>query len=117
MSVAPHKNSDESGDKSAESGSVIALFKAYRSKLERFLARRAYQPHDAGDLAQEVYMRLLRFPPERVIDQPQAYLYRIASNVVHDFNMRVKEEPVTFDSEVADELSAQAADVWVGDPG
>lgn len=96
---------------------VDSWFKQYRNRLERFMARRAHRPLDAGDLVQEVYLRLLRFPPERLIEQPQAYLYRIASNVVFDFNTRLKDAPVTFDSSVADELSAHALDTWSGDPG
>jgi len=104
-------------DKSQPRATVGSLFKEYRVRLERFLARRAYRPVEASDLAQEVYMRLLRFPSERVIERPQAYLYRIASNVVHDFNMRHKEEQVTFDSDIAEEFAAHTADVWASDPG
>ena len=97
--------------------SVVALFKEYGAKLEGFLARRSRRPQEARDLAQEVYLRLLRFPPEQVIERPHAYLYRIASNVVHDSNLRAKTAPVTFDSEIADEFATHAADVWGGDPG
>lgn len=96
---------------------VDSWFKQYRTKLERFMARRAHRPLDASDLAQEVYLRLLRFPPERLIERPHAYLYRIASNVVFDFNTRLKDAPVTFDSSIADELAARALDTWAGDPG
>ncbi len=111
--MAPHRKPQST----ALGASVGTLFKEYRQKVERFLARRTHLPDDAGDLAQEVYMRLLRFPPERIIERPQAYLYRIASNVVHDFNMRGREEPVTFDSDIADEFAAHAIDVWAADPG
>lgn len=107
---------DESS-KLTQSVPVDSWFKQYRSRLERFMARRTHRPVDASDLAQEVYLRLLRFPPERLIEQPHAYLYRIASNVVFDFNARLKDAPVTFDSSIADELSAQALDTWNGDPG
>jgi RNA polymerase sigma-70 factor (ECF subfamily) len=106
---------DESS-KSTHGVRVDSWFKQYRSKLERFMARRAHRPVDASDLAQEVYLRLLRFPPERLIERPHAYLYRIASNVVFDFNARLRDAPVTFDSSVADELAAHALDTWSGDP-
>jgi RNA polymerase sigma factor (sigma-70 family) len=97
--------------------SMGSLFVHYRGRLERFLANRSRRPHEANDLAQEVYLRLLRFPPGEVIQKPQAYLYRIASNVVHDFNLRAAQEPVTFDTDVTEELAEQAADVWAGDLG
>lgn len=94
---------------------VISLFERYRARLQRFLANRSSRPHDANDLAQEVYLRLLRFPPGDVIQRPQAYLYRIASNVVHDFNLRARQEPIMFDTEAAEELADQAVDVWSDD--
>jgi RNA polymerase sigma factor (sigma-70 family) len=98
-------------------GSVTSLFEQYRSRLQRFLAGRSRRPHEANDLAQEVYLRLLRFPPTEVVQRPQAYLYRIASNVVHDFNLRDRQDPVMFDTDVAEELAEKAADVWAGDLG
>lgn len=106
----------EESSKLARRVPVDSWFKQYRAKLERFMARRAHRPLDASDLAQEVYLRLLRFPPERLIEQPHAYLYRIASNVVFDFNTRLKDAPVTFDSSIADELAAQMLDTWTSDP-
>jgi RNA polymerase sigma factor (sigma-70 family) len=100
------------GPENSGGESVGSLFEHYRGRLQRFLASRTHRPHEADDLAQEVYLRLLRFPPSEVIQQPQAYLYRIASNVVHDFNLRTRQEPVRFNSEVTEELAEQAIDVW-----
>jgi RNA polymerase sigma-19 factor, ECF subfamily len=99
--------------RTALEASIGSLFKAYRASLERFVARRA-RPQDASDLAQEVYLRLLRFPPERIIEKPHAYLYRIASNVVHDFNSQRHDEAVTFDSQIAEELAESAVELWSG---
>src|SRR5262249_39360149 len=50
-------------------------------------------------------------PPEEVIEQPQAYLYRIAANVVHDFNLRARSALVTFDERAVEEFAAQQADL------
>jgi RNA polymerase sigma factor (sigma-70 family) len=97
--------------------SVSSLFREYGARLERFLSRRAYRPQEASDMAQEVYLRLLRFPPDRVIEKPHAYLYRIASNVVYDFNLKSRSAPVTFDSQIVEEFAAHAADAWTSDPG
>jgi RNA polymerase sigma factor (sigma-70 family) len=96
-----------------------AAFEEFRPGLYRFLRRRSQVPQTAEDLAQEVYLRILRFPPSEVIQQPQAYLYRIASNVVHDFNLRARSSPVGFDSEAAETLANRASNVWrdeVADP-
>lgn len=79
-------------------------FEQYRAELRRFLRGRA-QAQTVNDLAQEVYLRILRFPPSDVVLQPQAYLYRVASNVVHDFNLRAQAERVIYDSEVAESLA------------
>jgi RNA polymerase sigma factor (sigma-70 family) len=95
---------------------VLTLFEHYRSRLRRFLLDRSVSAHSANDLAQEVYLRLLRFPPQEIVQQPQAYLYRVATNVVNDFNLRTKKDCVTFDSNVVDELAEHTVNVWVDDP-
>jgi len=91
--------------KSRKSAGPSSAFEQYRSELGRFLRARVQQTQAANDLAQEVYLRILRFPPREVVLQPQAYLYRIASNVVHDFNLRSQAERVTYDSEMAESLA------------
>jgi RNA polymerase sigma factor (sigma-70 family) len=87
-----------------------AAFAEYRPGLQRFLQGRSQVPQSAADLAQEVYLRILRFPPHVIIEQPQAYLYRIAANVVHDFNLRARSSLVTCDSRAVDEIAARCAD-------
>lgn len=87
------------------------VFEQYRPELRRFLRSRSHRAQAADDLAQEVYLRILRFPASEVIRQPQAYLYRIASNVVHDFNLRTQQEQVTYDSKAVDALAERVADV------
>src|SRR5690349_14499794 len=73
-------------------------FREFRPGLQRFLRRRSAVPQTAEDLAQEVYLRILRFSPGEVVQQPQSYLYRIAANVVHDFNLRARASRLTYDS-------------------
>jgi RNA polymerase sigma factor (sigma-70 family) len=60
----------------------------WNSGLTRFLRRRLPQQIDAEDLAQEVYVRLLRVEKLDFIAEPQAYLYRVASNVAAEWRMR-----------------------------
>jgi RNA polymerase sigma factor (sigma-70 family) len=74
--------------------------------LLRYLLRCRGCEQDANDLAQEVYMELLRVSEPEAIKQPQAYLYRIASHVVYRFKRRRQRESdfVTFDSETVARL-------------
>jgi len=71
----------------------------------------------AQDLAQEAYLRLLRLEDHTLIRDPQAYLFRIASNLVHEFALKyptrltpgdVGDEPVT-----APDAPEQALDMQV----
>jgi RNA polymerase sigma factor (sigma-70 family) len=108
--VASHKNTEDSPHSGLQTGlqsgsAVDTAFEQYRPELRRFLRTRAHSSQNADDLAQEVYLRILRFPPREVIRQPQAYLYRIASNVVHDYNLRLQQEQISFDSDTLDTLS------------
>ena len=53
----------------------------WNAGLTRYLRRRLPGRIDPEDLAQEVYVRLLRVEQLEQIKEPQAYLYRVASNV------------------------------------
>jgi RNA polymerase sigma-70 factor (ECF subfamily) len=63
----------------------------WNGRLTRFLERRVRSPVDAQDLAQEVYLRLMRVEQLDLIEQPQAYLYRVASNIAAEWRMRASQ--------------------------
>jgi RNA polymerase sigma factor (sigma-70 family) len=64
-------------------------FRDWQQPLRRFLARRrAGSSADIDDIAQEVFLRLLRYDRSALIDYPQAYLFKIASNVSAEWAMR-----------------------------
>jgi RNA polymerase sigma-19 factor, ECF subfamily len=65
---------------------VTQLAAEHGEDLLRFLTRRVRKA-DASDLAQEVYVRLLRLNRENLIRNPEAYLFRVASNLVYEFEM------------------------------
>jgi RNA polymerase sigma-70 factor (ECF subfamily) len=75
---------------------ATSTFGRYRRELHRYLMRRLRQPQDVDDLAQEVYLRLLRLDDGRFIHKPLAYLYGIASHVLSDFRIH--------DNEMADAI-------------
>jgi RNA polymerase sigma-70 factor (ECF subfamily) len=64
-------------------------FRDWQRPLHRFLARqRAGCAADIDDIAQEVFLRVLRYDRSELIDYPQAYLFKIASNVSAEWAMR-----------------------------
>jgi RNA polymerase sigma factor (sigma-70 family) len=92
---------------SASGGSqrIAEWARNWNAGLTRFLRRRLPQPIDAEDLAQEVYARLLRVEKLELIEEPQAYLYRVAVNVAAEWRMRAAQSK----PHSADELDALVA--------
>lgn len=88
--------------KAAAPGVPVSVAEQYGKPLERYLARRMRGGQDARDLAQEVYLRLLRVGKADLAKDSPAYLYWIASHVVYEFKLRARRERVSFDSEVLD---------------
>ena len=56
----------------------------YRAALRAFVARRVDDPHEVDDLVQEACARLVASAREQTLDEPQAYLFRIAANLIAD---------------------------------
>ena len=88
-------------------------FGRYGIELHRFLLRRLRRAEDADDLAQEVYMRLLRRNRDEPVLNPRAYVYRIAAHVVAEFRTRSEhgQDTVVFDSEAVERAEAWEPDV------
>ncbi len=63
---------------------VQNLYLQYGQELQGYLVRRLSCAETAADLTQEAFMRLIRTGPGSALDNPRAYLYRIASNLVTD---------------------------------
>src|SRR5258707_1202106 len=83
----------------------------YGTRLRRFLSVRLRNAADVPDLAQEVFLRLLRVDGYESIRSPEAYLFTIASHVIHKHAVRRSSEPVSVDvSEVFSELRTAASD-------
>jgi RNA polymerase sigma factor (sigma-70 family) len=59
--------------------------------MKRWLSSRSsIQSADLDDVAQEVFLRLLRYSNDAVVEYPQSYLFRIASNVVNEWRERAR---------------------------
>jgi len=66
---------------------VERLFAEHRNALQAFFYRRIRTKHDAADLVQEVYLRILRVKDADAIRNPEGYLYTVASNLVHEHSV------------------------------
>jgi RNA polymerase sigma factor (sigma-70 family) len=66
-------------------------FRQWRLPLRRFLLRRAgVLAADVEDVGQEVFLRLMRYETAELVEHPQAYLYKVASNVATEWSMRAR---------------------------
>src|SRR5271156_2200546 len=63
---------------------VERLFADHRGALQTFFLRRIRAKADAADLAQEVYVRMLRISDQETIRNPVHYLYTVANNLVKE---------------------------------
>jgi RNA polymerase sigma factor (sigma-70 family) len=63
--------------------------------LLQILARRLPVPADVSDLAQEVYLRLLRVDKLDLVQDPRAYLCRVAVNIASEWQLRSSRLPTT----------------------
>jgi RNA polymerase sigma-70 factor (ECF subfamily) len=74
--------------KPGRSAQINAWADEWHGDLVNFLARRTRTAADAQDLAQEVYMRLLRVERLDLIRKPRSYLLRIAANLVCEWRLK-----------------------------
>lgn len=90
---------------------VAAVEQAHGRRLRRFFSARTRNAADVPDLVQEVFLRLLRIERHETIRNPQAYLYTVASHVLHQHALRdtVANEVVRFTDVLPDlRLSAES---------
>ena len=63
---------------------VGRLFAEHRGALQAFFRRRIRSKAEAPDLAQEVYLRMLRISDHEAIRNPVVYLYTVANNLLKE---------------------------------
>jgi RNA polymerase sigma-70 factor (ECF subfamily) len=75
--------------KGAERTRLANWFHQWRTPLRRFLqSKRSVSAADIDDVAQEVFLRLMRYDRGALVENPQAYLFKVASNVVAEWSIR-----------------------------
>lgn len=90
---------------------VTAIATKYGQRLRRFLSGRLRNAADVPDLAQEVFLRLMRVDNHDAIRSPEAYLFTVASHVVHQHTLRQAAIPASVDiMEVFTELQLLSED-------
>lgn len=67
--------------KSHRISAVTAAFLEHQSFLKKFLSRYLYNRQDIEDVAQETYLRAYQAEQDKDIEQPKAFLFRIARNI------------------------------------
>jgi RNA polymerase sigma-70 factor (ECF subfamily) len=76
---------------------VERLFAEHGRALQAFLYRRVRQHTDAAELAQEVYLRMLRVTDMTAIRNPEAYLFTVASNLAKEHARHEREDGAALD--------------------
>src|SRR5690348_16588481 len=73
---------------------IASVADRHGQQLVRFLLSRVRSSTDAQDLAQEVYLRLLRLERPELIRKPEAYLFTVAANIVRENALRSSARPL-----------------------
>lgn len=76
---------DLSGASREDRAEVVArLFREHNRALVSFLRAKLHNDHEAREVAQEAYVRLLQLESPGVVSFLQAYLFKIAANIAVD---------------------------------
>ena len=90
---------------------VSEIASRYGRRLLSFFTLRLRNRADAPDLAQEVFLRLMRVEHHETIRSPEAYLFTVASHVLHQHTLRQADTPASIDiSAVFAELQLTSGD-------
>jgi RNA polymerase sigma factor (sigma-70 family) len=91
---------------------VAELAAQHGQTLRRYLSDRIRNRADVPDLAQEVYLRLLRVGKNTDIHSAEAYLFTVATNLVYEHTVRQSAAPtvVAFDDVASELYTADEAD-------
>jgi RNA polymerase sigma-70 factor (ECF subfamily) len=82
---------------------LTTWFEVWRASMRRWVSSRSsIQAADLDDVAQEVFLRLLRYSNDAVVEHPQSYLFRIATNVVNEWRERARNSMPHDDTWLAD---------------
>lgn len=72
----------------SRNGRISFWFGRWRKPMRSWFSNRSVPSAEVDDLAQEVFLRLLRYSDDVAVENPQAYLFRIAANVANEWRDR-----------------------------
>lgn len=81
--------------------SIESFYRDHHGWLQGWLHRRIGCPERASDYAQESFLRVLVRPPEEKLEQPRAFLTRIATRLMIDDNRRARLEQAWLEMQTA----------------
>lgn len=93
---------------SPDGGIDATMLRQYEGALRDFFGRRVRSRDEVDDLVQEAFARLIASGGERDVQYPIAYLFRIASNLIHDRGRQRARRPGEQELESAGEALAVA---------
>lgn len=100
MSNNSNNSDNDCGRAPLSTGDVV---RSHHQSVLRFLRRRGASPEDALDMAQDAYLRLLKYEGATTIESPSAMLFRIAGNVAADHGRAaVRRRVRSFDADAHD---------------
>lgn len=104
------EQAEEPAEQPATRHRLASWFREWRRPIRHWLSRRSSVPAaDLDDVAQEVFLRLLRYGDDVIVDNPQGYLFRIAANVASEWRERARMRR-PHDQSWLQELQVDAAD-------
>jgi RNA polymerase sigma-70 factor (ECF subfamily) len=88
-------------------------FRRWHGPLRKFLhGKGKFRGADLDDVAQEVFLRLMRYERAELVESPRAYLFKTASNVISEWAIRASashpHEAVWLDALQADDRPERA---------
>lgn len=79
------------------SNKLTVVYRQIVPKLTRYLTFRMKNHADSEEIAQEVYLRLMRIKDVDLVQNPNAYLFKIANNLVSEILLKKSKAPITID--------------------
>lgn len=90
---------------------IASIVSSHGRQLMKFFVARLPDTAEAKDLAQEVYLRLLRLDRPDFIRCPEAYVFTIAANIVREHALKRAKRPVHI--ALADDRDEDLDDVFI----
>lgn len=97
-------NASDYNKRCAESVQVEQLYLAHRAELEKFLYARTRSRETTEVIMQDIYLKLMAIPDLSIIKHPNAYLFRLANNLLIDHIRHQNRQQQHFEQGPFDEI-------------